>query len=122
MLEYIGSMRINKCYLQWNIMAKRRNIIKDLKRMGLVPTTKQYEQIMTLGAWIFVLFIIGLSFYGMYKYPTPPHIYNDMNVPANHYSTFAKLEDCECGNDPSCYPLYWWEDRPKLDEKYRYYV
>jgi hypothetical protein len=121
MLEYIGSMRINKCYLQWDIMAKKRNIIKDLKRMGLVPTTKQYNQIMTLGIWILVLGFICLSFYGMYKYPTP-HIYHDYNVPANHYSVIAYVEECECGNDPSCYPLYWWEDKPKLDEKYRYYV
>ena len=122
MLRVLGSKRINKCYLQWNIMAKKRNIIKDLKRMGLVPTTKQYNQIMTLGAWILVLFIIGLSFYGMYKYPTPPHIYDYYSPTDFKYTNVANIEECECGNDPSCYPLYWWEDKPKLEEKYRYYV
>ena len=122
MLIVLGSKRINKCYLQWNIMAKKKNIIKDLKRMGLVPTTKQHKQIMNIGIWILVLGFVFLSFYGMYKYPMPPHYFENMNYPANHYSTLASIEDCECGNDPSCYPIWWWHDRKKVEEKYRYYV
>jgi len=103
-------------------MAKKRNIIKDLKRMGLVPTTKQYNQIMTLGVWILVLFIIGLSFYGMYKYPTPPHIYDYYTTPDYRFSDIATSDDCECGNDPSCRPMWWWHDQKQVEEKYRYYV
>tara|TARA_B100001113_G_scaffold298224_1_gene256241 strand:- start:4979 stop:5290 length:312 start_codon:yes stop_codon:yes gene_type:complete len=103
-------------------MAKKRNIIKDLKKMGLVPTTKQHKQIMNIGIWILVLGFVFLSFYGMYKYPTPPHYFENMNYPANHYSNVAYIEECECGNDPSCYPIWWYHPQNKVEEKYRYYV
>ena len=66
--------------------------------------------------------IIGLSFYGMYKYPTPPHIYDYYTTPDYRFSDIATSDDCECGNDPSCRPMWWWHDQKQVEEKYRYYV
>ena len=86
-------------------MAKKKlNIIKDLKKLGLVPTTKQYEQLMLVGTICLLVLITGLAMWGAWKYPIPHHYYDNMNYPANHYSNLAITDDiiCECGNDPSC--------------------
>ena len=85
-------------------MAKKNKLLKDLKRMGLIPTTKQYEQMMITGVILVLVLITGLAMYGAIKYPIPPHYYDNMNYPANHYSNLAITDDiiCECGNDPDC--------------------
>ena len=99
----------------------KKNIIKDLKRMGLVPTTKQYNQIMLFGRILLLCLLTGLAMYGAWKYPIPYHYYENMNYPANHYSNVAFIDDiiCECGNDPSCTLI---EMLKQKQEKYRYYV
>ena len=103
-------------------MAKKKyNIIKDLKKLGLVPTTKQYEQLMLVGTICLLVLITGLAMYGAWKYPIPHHYYDNMNYPANHYSNLAITDDiiCECGNDPTCDLI----NKLKAEnERYRYYV
>ena len=100
----------------------KKNIIKDLKRMKLIPTKKQHEQIMLVGSLLLLVLLTGLAMYGAWKYPIPHHYYKNMNYPANHYSTLARFDDyeyCECGNDPTCDIL----NRLKAEaERYRYYV
>jgi len=99
----------------------KKNIIKDLKRMGLIPTKKQQDQMWMLVGILVLLTMTGLAMYGAWKYPVPYHYYENMNYPANHYSNFAFVDDiiCECGNDPTCEYL----EKLKEDlEKYRYYV
>ena len=92
----------------------KKNIIKDLKRMKLIPTRKQHEQIMLIGSLLILVLLTGLAMYGAWKYPIPHHYYDNMTYPANHYSNVAILDDiiCECGKDPDCNE-FW---------KYRYYV
>ena len=68
---------------------KKMNVIKDLKRLGLVPTTKQYNQIMLVGGLLLFAILTGLAMYGAWKYPIPHHYYENMNFPANHYSNVA---------------------------------
>ena len=98
-------------------MSKKYNIVKDLKKLNLVPTKKKQNQMLAFGAGILVLAIIALSLYGMYKYPIPPHYYDTIGDPTIPYRNIAFYE-CPCGNDPECWP---WEPRqPK--EKYAYYV
>ena len=78
--------------------------IKFLKKAGLVPTNKQYKQIMTFMGFVLFLSIIALSFYGMWKYPVPYHYYE----PTVLYKHIAHdIDECECGNDPECWK--WWE-------------
>ena len=104
-------------------MAKKKlNVIKDLKRMGLVPTRKQHDQIMLVTGLLVLVILTGLAMWGAWKYPIPHHYYDNMNYPANHYSNVAYTEECECGNDPSCRPLWWWHDQKQVEEKCRYYV
>ena len=76
--------------------------------MGLIPTTKQYEQMMITGVILVLVLITGLAMWGAVKYPMPDHYYDNMNYPANHYSNVAILDDiiCECGNDPDCRPKW----------------
>ena len=104
-------------------MAKKKlNIMKDLKKMGLIPTKKQQEQMYLMFGILVLILITGLAMYGAWKYPIPHHYYENMNYPANHYSNFAildELEYCECGNDPTCDIL----NKLKAEaERYRYYV
>ena len=86
---------------------KKNKLLKDLKRMGLIPTTKQYEQMMLTGVILVLVLITGLAMWGAIKYPIPDHYYDNMNYPANHYSNLAIFDDIpECGNDPY-YRLTW---------------
>ena len=99
----------------------KKNIMKDLKRMRLIPTNKQWEQMKVFFMILVFVALTGLAMYGAYKYPVPDHYYENMNYPANHYSNFAFVDDiiCECGNDPTCEYL---EMLKQQQEKYRYYV
>ena len=101
---------------------KKINIIKDLKKLGLIPRTKQYEQMKIFLCCMLVFIVVCLSFYGMYKYPTPTHIYDYYTTPDYRFSDIALSDDCECGNDPSCKPMWWWHDQKNVNEEYRYYV
>jgi len=103
-------------------MAKKKlNIMKDLKRMRLIPTKKQQEQMYLMFGILVLILITGLAMWGAWKYPIPHHYYENMNYPANHYSNVAFIDDiiCECGNDPSCTLI---EMLKQKQEKYRYYV
>ena len=42
----------------------KKNIMKDLKRMGLIPTKKQHEQIMLVGSILLLVLLTGLAMYG----------------------------------------------------------
>ena len=107
-------------------MAKKKlNILKDLKKMGLVPKKKAQDQMLVAGAVIFAIGIFILMIVGMIKYPVPHDLYYDgVNYPANHFgvSQYMDYNYCECGNDPLCWDIP--EDLlPKPEEeKYRYYV
>jgi len=76
--------------------------------MGLIPTTKQYEQMMLTGVILVLVLITGLAMWGAVKYPMPDYYYDNMNYPANHYSNVAETDNiiCECGNDPDCFDLW----------------
>ncbi len=100
----------------------KNKIMKDLKKMGLIPTKKQSEDMKVVGMILVFILLTGLAMYGAWKYPIPHHYYENMNMPAQHYSNVAYTEECECGNDPSCRPLWWWHDQKQVEEKYRYYV
>ena len=104
---------------------KKLNIIKDLKKMGLVPTKKQQEQMLVFGACIFFIFVMALAIYGMYKYPVPHDLYYEgINYPANHWG-LALYDDfiyCECGNDPLCWDIPESLKPIPEDEKYANYV
>ena len=101
---------------------KRFDSIKTLKRMGLVPRTKHYEQMkaFAIGMLIFTVFA-GLVYLG-FKYPQytlPPHHYMDGNfnpmipsIAVNDIDLFGHghiypymyyNEECVCGNDPECF-------------------
>ena len=82
--------------------------MKDLKKMGLIPTRKQHEQIMLIGSLLILVGLTVLAMYGAWKYPIPHHYYDNLSYPANHYSNVAILDDiiCECGNDPDCRPKW----------------
>tara|TARA_B100000287_G_scaffold168635_2_gene159131 strand:+ start:3427 stop:3732 length:306 start_codon:yes stop_codon:yes gene_type:complete len=99
----------------------KKNIIKDLKRMRLVPTNKQWDQMKVFFMLIMFVALTALAMYGAWKYPIPHHYYENMNYPANHYSNVAFVDDiiCECGNDPTCKLL---KQLLNEQEKYRYYV
>lgn len=96
--------------------------MKDLKKMGLIPSKKKQEQMTTFGMILVLIGLVVIACYGAWKYPIPHHYYENMNYPANHYSTLAIFDDyeyCECGNDPTCDIL----NRLKAEEeRYRYYV
>mgnify|MGYP003135003234 CR=1 FL=1 len=81
----------------------KKNIIKDLKRMGLVPTNKQFEHMKIVAVISVLVLMLMLALYGMWKYPLPPHYFENMNYPANHYHDVAfihTIDDVpECGND-----------------------
>ena len=42
-------------------MSKKYNIVKDLKKLNLVPTKKKQNQMLAFGAGVLVLAIIALS-------------------------------------------------------------
>ena len=67
----------------------KKNIIKDLKRMKLIPTKKQHEQLMLIGTICLLVLITGLAMWGAWKYPIPHHYYDNMTFPANHYSNIV---------------------------------
>ncbi len=78
--------------------------------MGIIPTTKQYEQMKLTLLFLLGVCMLVLGFYGMWKYPIPTHYYDNINHPAGHYSTIAlfPLEEVpECGND-----IYHWLNTP----------
>ena len=81
----------------------KNKLMKDLKRMGLIPTSKQYEQMKITLVFLTILSILVLAIVGMIKYPLPPHYFENMNMPANHYSNVAYIhvdgDVPECGND-----------------------
>ena len=58
----------------------KKNIIKDLKRMGLIPTKKQQDQMWMLVGILVLLTMTGLAMYGAWKYPVPYHYYENMNL------------------------------------------
>ena len=80
-------------------------IIKDLKKMGLIPTKKKQEEMKVVG-WISLLIIlVMIAVWGGYNYPQymmqPGLEYLDYNLPAQHYSNVAFFDEVpECGNDP----------------------
>ena len=86
----------------------KKNIMRDLKRMGLIPTKKQSEDMKVVGMILVFVLLTGIAFYGAFKYPPPPHYYDNMDYPANHYSNVAETDNiiCECGNDPDCFDLW----------------
>ena len=115
---------------------KRFESIKTLKRMGLVPRTRHYEQMkaFAIGMLIFTFFA-GLVYLG-FKYPQyslPPQYYmdgpynpltphiavNDIHL-FGHGSIYPYMyynEECVCGNDPEC--LFPW-DNPIQQPKGKY--
>jgi len=104
---------------------KKLNIIKDLKKMKLIPTKKQQEQMLVFGACLFFILVMVLAIYGMYKYPVPHDLYYEgINYPANHWG-LALYDDyiyCECGNDPLCWDIPESIEPIPEDEKYANYV
>ena len=97
---------------------KKRNIIKDLKRMRLIATNKQWEQMKIVGVISVILLILVLATLGSIKYPIPHHYYDNMNYTPSMYSNLAIVEDisCECGNDPECFEPW------RIRTPYDYYV
>ena len=81
--------------------------MKDLKKMGLIPTKKQSEDMKVVGMILVFVLLTGLAMYGAWKYPIPYHYYDNMIYPVE-YSNLAVIEDiiCECGNDPDCSPKW----------------
>jgi|7_EtaG_2_1085326.scaffolds.fasta_scaffold54567_3 hypothetical protein len=86
-------------------MAKQK-YIKFLKKSGLIPTTKQYEDMKSFILIMIVLSIVILSIVGMLKYPMPTHYYDNLS-PTIDYRGVAYDDDLpECGNDPT---RQWWK-------------
>ena len=84
---------------------KKNRITKDLKRMGLLPTKKQYGEIKAVGIISLIAFIVLVSFYGMWRYPVthyPQYDYLDIkHHSGKSYQHYAYQEDLPyCGNDP----------------------
>ena len=115
---------------------KRFDSIKTLKRMGLVPRTRHYEQMkaFAIGMLIFTVFA-GLVYLG-FKYPQytlPPTQYMDgyinpmtPHIAVNDIDLFGHgtiypymyyNEECVCGNDPDCF--FPW-DNPIQQPKGKY--
>jgi len=87
---------------------KKKNLIKDMKRMGIVPRNRHYRQMKLVLITITIMAFLAISFYGMWKYPTPGHYYDNINHPAYQYNPVGLLafdddEVPECGN----YPYHW---------------
>ena len=97
---------------------KKPNILKDLKRMGLIPTNKAWEQMKIVLIATTCLIILVLAIVGAIKYPIPHHYYDNMNYTPSMYSNLAQLDDisCECGNDPDCFEPW------RIRTPYDYYV
>ena len=100
---------------------KKRNIIKDLKHMRLIPTSKQFDQLKIVGIVCAIILMLMLIMVGSYKYPVPPHLYDYSpvqysNVADNGYYYDYLEEIPECGNDPY-YDFPW-----RLKTKYDAYV
>jgi len=79
---------------------KKNNLIKDMKRMGILARNRHYRQMKLVLITITIMAFLAISFYGMWKYPTPGHYYDNINHPAYHYHSVALSDEVpECGND-----------------------
>ena len=74
----------------------------------------------TIGLLVFIAILILPILYPPEQLPI--HYY--MDGPNPYIPTVEPdiFEMCECGNDPSCYPIWWYHPQNKVEEKYRYYV
>jgi len=115
---------------------KKFDSIKTLKRMGLIPRTKHYEQMKVFSiVALVILAFMGLVYLGI-KYPNThlpieyymdgpinpmtPHIaVNDIDLYGygSIYPYMYYNEECVCGNDPEC--LFPW-DNPIQQPKGKY--
>ena len=86
----------------------KKRLFKDLKKMGLIPTKKQSEDMQIVGWISLMILLVMFSMWGAYKYPITPNLeYLDYNLPAQHFSNIAVYEETpECGND--LYYKYYW--------------
>ena len=90
----------------------KNKITKDLKKMGLLPTKKKQEEMKIVG-WISLLcLLVMFAIWGGYKYPEylmqPGLEYLDYNLPAQHFSNVAWIDEIpECGNDPYYSKFPW---------------
>ena len=83
----------------------KNKITRDLKRMGLVPNKKQRSEMRMVGVLSLIVLTLVFAVWGAFKYPEymiqPGIDYLDYNLPAQHFSYMAGIDETpECGNDP----------------------
>ena len=85
--------------------------------MGLIPTRKKREEMKIVGFISLLILLVMFSIWGAYKYLITPGLeYIDYNLPAQHFSNVAWIDEIpECGNDP--YFNFPWKGNKELTKK-----